>query len=80
MPRVSIVRWNLKEVGWQISGLTDLISAGTITAVLRHGNVQASVEYTISKAVLPEEVPNAKISVPFTCKKITENLFNNGNN
>ncbi|MCI5495145.1 MAG: hypothetical protein MR407_02260 [Roseburia sp.] len=28
----------------------------------------------------PEEVPNAKISVPFTCKKITENLFNNGNN
>lgn len=28
----------------------------------------------------PEEVQNAKISVPFTCKKITENLFNNGNN
>ncbi len=80
MTRVSIVRWNLKEVGWQTSGLTDLISAGTITAVLRHGNVQASVEYTISKAVLPEEVQNAKISVPFTCKKITENLFNNGNN
>ena len=23
MTRVSIVRWNLKEVGWQISGLTD---------------------------------------------------------
>ena len=59
---------------------TDLISAGTITAVLRHGNVQASVEYTISKAVLPEDAPNAKISVPFTCNKITENLFGNGNN
>lgn len=59
---------------------TDLISAGTITAVLRHGNVQASVEYTISKAVLPEDAPNAKISVPFTCNKITENLFGNRNN
>ena len=23
MTRVSIVRWNLKEVGWQISGLTN---------------------------------------------------------
>ena len=39
---------------------TDLISAGTITAVLRHGNVQASVEYTISKAVLPEDAPKCR--------------------
>lgn len=39
---------------------TDLVSAGTITAVLRHGNVQASVEYTISKAVLPEDVPKCR--------------------
>lgn len=28
----------------------------------------------------PEEVQNAKISVPFNCKKITENLFEDGNN
>lgn len=39
---------------------TDLISAGTITAVLRHGNVQASVEYTISKVVLPEDAPKCR--------------------
>ncbi len=59
---------------------TDLISAGTITAVLRQGNVQAVVEYTIAKALIPEGAPNTKISVPFTCKKITENLFDGGNN
>ena len=59
---------------------TDLISAGTITAVIRQGDVQAAVEYTISKAALPENAPNAAISVPYTYKKITEDLFGIGNN
>ena len=58
---------------------TDLISAGTITAVIRQGDVQAAVEYTISKAALPENAPNATISVPYTYKKITEDLFGTGN-
>ena len=59
---------------------TDLISAGTITAVIRQGDVQAAVEYTISKAAIPEDAPNAAISVPYTYKKITEDLFGTGNN
>ncbi len=59
---------------------TDLISAGTITAVIRQGDVQAAVEYTISKAALPEDAPKATISVPYTCTKITEDLFGTGSN
>lgn len=59
---------------------TDLISAGTITAVIRQGDVQATVEYTISKAALPEDAPKATISVPYTCTKITEDLFGTGSN
>ncbi len=59
---------------------TDLISAGTITVVIRQGDVQAAVEYTISKAALPEDAPKATISVPYTCTKITEDLFGTGSN
>ncbi|MGN1206389.1 MAG: Ig-like domain-containing protein [Eubacterium sp.] len=60
---------------------TNLVSAGTITAVIKQGDdVQATKQYTISKAEIPQKAPNVTTSVPFTQKTITEDMFGADNN
>ena len=54
---------------------TDITSAGTITAVLAQGDVKAEKEYTIAKAAQPDNVPEASASVPFTQKKVTQDML-----
>lgn len=59
---------------------TDLISAGAITAVVKQGGVQAQIQYTIAKADVPETAPKAEAKVPYTQKKITEDVLGADNN
>lgn len=54
---------------------TDITSVGTITAVLAQGDVKAEKEYTIAKAAQPDNVPEASASVPFTQKKVTQDML-----
>ena len=54
---------------------TDITSVGTITAVLAQGDVKAEKEYTIAKAAQPDNVPEASVSVPFTQKKVTQDML-----
>ena len=54
---------------------TDIASVGTITAVLAQGDVKAEKEYTIAKAAQPDNVPEASASVPFTQKKVTQDML-----
>ena len=53
----------------------DIASVGTITAVLAQGDVKAEKEYTIAKAAQPDNVPEASASVPFTQKKVTQDML-----
>ena len=54
---------------------TDITSVGTITAVLAQGDVKTEKEYTIAKAAQPDNVPEASASVPFTQKKVTQDML-----
>lgn len=54
---------------------TDITSVGTITAVLAQGDVKAEKEYTIAKVAQPDNVPEASTSVPFTQKKVTQDML-----
>ena len=54
---------------------TDITSAGTVTAVLAQGDARVEKEYTIAKAAQPDNVPEASASVPFTQKKVTQDML-----
>ena len=54
---------------------TDITSVGTITAVLAQGDARVEKEYTIAKAAQPDNVPEASASVPFTQKKVTQDML-----
>lgn len=58
---------------------TDVTAAGTITAVLAQGDARIEKEYTIEKAAQPDNMPEASATVPYTQKKVTQDMLSLGN-
>lgn len=58
---------------------TDVTSAGTITAVLAQGAARIEKEYTIERAAQPDNMPEASAAVPYTQKKVTQDMLSLGN-
>ena len=54
---------------------TDITSAGTVTAVLAQGDARVEKEYTIAKAAQPDNMPEASATVPYTQKKVTQDML-----